>query len=165
MPSLAGGVHLISLVCDREARDTEALFGFVKAHQATHSVRVMCRLFKVSPSGFYAWVKRPMSDRERADIALTARIHEIYRRSRENYGSPNIHAELADDYNIHVGHKRVARLMRAARLRGAMLRKFVVTTERAAQASPVADLVERRFYAERPNRLWVADASVPQQAA
>ena len=131
----------------------------MKANQATHSVRVMCRLLKVSPSGFYAWDKRPMSDRERTDIALTARIHEIYRRSRETYGSPMIHAELADDYDIHVGRKRVARLMRAAGLRGATLRKFVVTTERAAQEPQVADLVERRFYAERPNRLWVADAT------
>jgi putative transposase len=100
-----------------------------------------------------------MSPRARVDMALTARIHEIYRRSRETYGSPNIHAELAEDYDIHVGRKRVARLMRAAGLKGATLRKFVVTTERAWQGSPVADLVERRFYAERPNRLWVADAT------
>jgi putative transposase len=100
-----------------------------------------------------------MSPRARADVALTARIHEIYRRSRETYGSPNIHAELADDHDIHVGRKRVARLMRAAGLRGATLRKFVVTTERADRPSAVTDLVERRFYAERPNRLWVADAT------
>ena len=100
-----------------------------------------------------------MSARERADIALTARIHEIYRRSRETYGSPMIHAELADDHQIRVGRKRVARLMRAAGLRGATLRKFVVTTVSAAQPPEVADLVERRFYAERPNRLWVADAT------
>ena len=100
-----------------------------------------------------------MSARERADIALTARIHEIYRRSRETYGSPMIHAELADDHQIRVGRKRVARLMRAAGLRGATLRKFVVTTVSAPHAPDVADLVERRFYAERPNRLWVADAT------
>ena len=131
----------------------------MKVNQATHPVGMMCRLLKVSRSGFYAWLTRPMSPRTRADIALTARIHEIYRRSRETYGSPMIHAELADDHGIRVGRKRVARLMRAAGLRGATLRKFVVTTERAAQSSPVADLVERRFYAERPNRLWVADAT------
>ncbi len=82
----------------------------MKANQATHSVRVMCRLLKVSPSGFYAWDGRAMSARERSDIALTARIQEIYRRSDGTYGSPNIHAELADDHGIHVGKKRVARL-------------------------------------------------------
>ena len=59
-----------------------------------------------------------MCMRARADIALTARIHEIHRRSRETYGSPMIHAELADDYGIRVGRKRVARLMRVAGLRG-----------------------------------------------
>jgi len=131
----------------------------VKANQATCSVRVMCRLLKVSPSGFYAWDERPISARERADIALTARIHEIYRRSRETYGAPMIHAELADEYGMCVGRKRVARLMRAAGLRGATLRKFVVTTLSAGQRPDVPDLVERRFYAERPNRLWVADAT------
>jgi putative transposase len=119
----------------------------------------MCRLLKVSPSGFYAWDERPMSARQRADIALTARIHEIYRRSRETYGSPMIHAELSDEHGIRVGRKRVARLMRAAGLRGATLRKFVVTTDSGTQRPEVADLVERRFYAERPNRLWVADAT------
>ena len=100
-----------------------------------------------------------MSARERADIGLSAHIHKIHRRSRETYGSPMIHAELADEHGIRVGRKRVARLMRAAGLRGATLRKFVVTTVSAAQAPQVADLVERRFYADRPNRLWVADAT------
>jgi putative transposase len=119
----------------------------------------MCRLLKVSPSGFYAWDERPISARQRADIALTGRIHEIHRRSRETYGSPMIHAELSDEHGIRVGRKRVARLMRAAGLRGATLRKFVVTTDSGTQRPEIADLVERRFYAERPNRLWVADAT------
>ena len=129
----------------------------MKANQATHSVRVMCRLLKLSKSGFYAWDRRPMSARERADIGLTVRIRAIYRRSRDTYGAPNIHAELADDHGIHVGRKRVARLMRAAGLRGASLRKFVVTTLSDTRNPQPTDLVERRFYAERPNRLWVAD--------
>ena|SRR5579863_3589884 len=67
-----------------------------------------------------------------------------------------VHAELADTHGIRVGHKRAARLMCAAGLRGATLRKFLVTTMRPEQAP---DLVQGRFYAERPNRLWVADAT------
>ena len=68
----------------------------MKANQATHSVGVMCRLLQISRSGFYAWRDRPMSDRERNDLALRARIEAIHRRSKGVYGSPNIHAELAD---------------------------------------------------------------------
>src|ERR1700676_4618406 len=98
-----------------------------------------------------------MSARERADVELTVRIRAIYHRSRDTYGAPNIHAELADDHGIRVGRKRVARLMRTAGLRGATLRQVVVTTVSDPEREPPTDFVERRFYAERPNRLWVAD--------
>jgi putative transposase len=129
----------------------------VKVNQATHSVGVMCRLLHISRSGFYAWVDRPMSARARSDLALTGKIEAIHRRSKDTYGSPNIHAELADDHGIRVGRKRVARLMRAAGLRGATLRRYVVTTQVDSSARPAVDLVDRQFYAEGPDRLWVAD--------
>jgi putative transposase len=98
-----------------------------------------------------------MCRRRRFDLLLTGKIAAIHRRSRDTYGSPNIHAELADDHGIRVGRKRVARLMRAAGLRGATLRKFVVTTTPDSQAQKPVDLVERQFHAAAPNRLWVAD--------
>jgi putative transposase len=129
----------------------------VKVNQATHTVGVMCRLLHISRSGYYAWLDRPMSDRARADLALTGKIEAIHRGSKGNYGSPNIHAELADDHGIRVGRKRVARLMRAAGLRGSTLRRFVVTTQSDPQARPQVDLVKRQFYADGPDRLWVAD--------
>ena len=129
----------------------------MKVNQATHSVGMMCRLLKVSRSGFYAWTDRPMCLRRRTDLMLTGKIAAIHRRSRDTYGAPNIHAELADDHRIRVGRKRVARLMRAAGLRGATLRRYVVTTQADPQAVKPTDLVERRFYAEAPDRLWVAD--------
>jgi putative transposase len=125
----------------------------------------MCRLLRISRSGFYAWLERPMSERDRTDLMLTGKIEAIHRRSKGVYGSPNIHAELADDHGIRVGRKRVARLMRAAGLRGATLRRYVVTTQPDLQAPRAIDLVERRFYSEGPDRLWVADISVPQKAA
>jgi len=129
----------------------------VKVNQATHSVGVMCRLLHISRSGFYAWLDRPMSERDRTDLALTGKIEAIHRRSKGVYGSPNIHAELADDHGIRVGRKRVARLMRAAGLRGATLRRYVVTTLSDPGARHEVDLVERQFYSDGPDRLWVAD--------
>jgi putative transposase len=117
----------------------------------------MCRLLQISRSGFYAWLDRPMSARARADLSLTGKIEAIHRRSKEVYGAPNIHAELADDYGIRVGRKRVARLMRAAGLRGATLRRFVVTTQADPGAPRPVDLVDRQFYTDGPDRLWVAD--------
>jgi putative transposase len=129
----------------------------VKANQATHPVRVMCRLLKVSASGFYAWDERPLSARARVDIGLTVRIHAIHRRSRGSYGAPNIHAELADDHKILVGRKRVARLMRAAGLQGVMPKRFVRTTVSDEANAVSIDLVDREFKASGPDQLWVAD--------
>lgn len=129
----------------------------MKANQASHPVRVMCRLLKISASGFYAWDDRPLSQRAREDIALTARIHAIHRRSKGAYGAPMIHAELADDHAIHVGCKRVARLMRAADLQGVSPKRFVRTTLSDGDDTVASDLVDREFDASGPDRLWVAD--------
>lgn len=129
----------------------------MSANQATHPVGVMCRVLEISRSGFYAWQARPLSARAREDVRLTAVIEGIYRRSDEVYGAPMIHAELADDFGIRVGRKRVARLMRAAGLRGATLKRYVVTTQADPKAERPHDLVDRKFYADGPNRLWVAD--------
>lgn len=129
----------------------------MKANQATHPVRVMCRLLKISASGFYAWEDRPLSNRARTDIALTVQIHAIHRRSKGAYGAPMIQAELADDHDTHVGCKRVARLMRAAKLRGVSPKRFVCTTISAADSAVAIDRVDRNFRADGPDQLWVAD--------
>ncbi len=115
----------------------------MNANQATNPVRVMGRLLGVSASGFYAWMNRPPSARALADIALTAKIHAIHRRSGGAYGAPSIHAELADDYQTRVGKKRVARLMRTAGLAGLQLRRFVTTTVSDPTADRAVD--QKRF--------------------
>ena len=129
----------------------------MKANQATYPVRVMCRLLEVSVSGFYAWRERAPSARKLADVALSAKIHAIHRRSRETYGAPRIHAELAQEYGCRVGRKRIARLLRAAGLRGVRRNRFVRTTVRDPKTAPAPDLVERNFRATGPDQLWVSD--------
>ncbi len=129
----------------------------MSANQATYPVRVMGRLLGVSASGFYAWLKRPPSARALADIAITAKIHAIHRRSDGTYGAPSIHAELADDHQIFVGCKRVARLMRLAKLKGLQAPRYVVTTVSDPTADRALDKVQRQFSADGPDRLWVAD--------
>jgi putative transposase len=128
----------------------------VSANQAVYPVRSVSRVLGVSPSGFYAWRKRPPSKREQADDMLTQEIKKIHQKSKGTYGAPRIHAELAEQ-GWHVGRKRVARLMQAADLRGVSRRKAPRTTQRRPGAQPAPDLVQRNFTASRPNELWVAD--------
>jgi putative transposase len=116
----------------------------------------MCRVLAVSASGYYAWRQRPLSVRARADVELSTRIRAIHQYSRGTYGAPRIHQEL-HAAEIRVGRKRVARLMKTARLRGASRRQWVITTVRDRHARPAPDLVERNFTAAAPDCLWVAD--------
>ncbi len=116
----------------------------------------MCRLLGVSTSGYHAWLRRPPSARAATDASLLERIREIHATSRGTYGAPRIHAALAAD-GRRVGRKRVARLMRAARLAGASRRRGVRTTWRDSSARPAPDLAQRGFTADAPDRLWVAN--------
>lgn len=85
---------------------------------------------------------------------LTAQIREIHTYSRGTYGAPRVHAELRLGRGVRCGRKRVARLMRAAKLCGIYRRRG----KRARPAPPVHDdLVQRRFQADAPDRLWLTD--------
>jgi putative transposase len=133
------------------------VFGFIAAKRAEHSVKTMCRVLGVSRSGFHAWAKREPSARALEDERLTERIAEIHRLNRKVYGSPRIHAELALGDGIRVGRKRVERLMRQAGISGLVRRRRGRTTISVPGVRICEDLVDRRFLASVPDRLWVAD--------
>ena len=136
----------------------------MKANQASHSVRRMCGLLGVSPSGYYAWLGRSPSARELADRVLRDRIVDIHSRSRGTYGAPRVWAELSFE-GVCVGRKRVARLMRQARIQGVHRRRKIATTRANPAQAAAPDLVRREFVADRPDQLWVADITyVPTQA-
>lgn len=123
-----------------------------------YPVHTMCRLLEVSASGYYAWRDRSPSKREQSDAELLMRIRQIHAYSKGTYGMPRIRAALSMQ-DIHVSGKRIARLMREAGLRGVSRRRWIVTTQRDERARPAPDLVQRHFHADRPNLLWVADAT------
>lgn len=116
----------------------------------------MCRVLKVSTSGYYKWLHRTPSNRDLQDQKLTEQIKSMYKASDETYGAPRIHADLQDE-GVQIGRKRIARLMRQAGLRGVSRRRGPQTTIRVKGRVSPPDLVNRNFKADRPNELWVAD--------
>jgi putative transposase len=111
----------------------------------------------VSRSGYYyAWRRRPPSERARFDAVLSEKIETIHRNSRATYGAPRVHAELRA-IGIRCARKRVARLMRWAKLRGCLRGRRMRTTHRIAVHQAAPDLVARNFSSDMPDRLWVAD--------
>ena len=129
----------------------------MNANQADAKVRAMCRVLQVSASGYYAWRDRLPSPRSVANAVLSERIRQVHADSHQTYGMPRVRAELIDQ-GLVASRKRVAALMRQHGIRGISRRRgFTVTTRRDARQRPAPDLVQRKFEADGPDQLWVAD--------
>ena len=84
------------------------------------------------------------------------KIRQVHAKSRDVYGSPRVHAELAAA-GVHVGRHKVARLMRLERLRGCPKRRFRVTTQRNPSHPVAQNLLKRNFSVNAPNQRWASD--------
>jgi putative transposase len=134
-------------------------YRLIEAEKAEHAISRLCTVLGVTRQGFYAWRRRGPSLRAVGDAELKRLIVGIYDGSHQIYGAPRVWLELGEEHDVHVGKKRVARLMRDLGLQGVSRRgkKPRTTVPAAEMAPPTPDLVERRFVAERPNALWLAD--------
>jgi len=134
-------------------------FRFMAEHREHFRARKMCEVLNVSRSGYYAWLHRQPSRRERENEAIAVHVREVHRRSREIYGSPRIYAELRDE-GKGWGRHRVARIMREEGLRARCARRFrwIATKHEELPASP--DLLRRTFAASSPNQIWAGDFTI-----
>lgn len=121
-----------------------------------YPVRMMCRMLKVSRSGFYAWRSRPESTRAKTDRNLTKIIRRLHAESDGVYGSPKIRTDLQDE-GYYYGRHKIARLMRKEGLRGCPKRRFRVTTNRDPSHPVAKNLLAQDFSASAPNQSWAAD--------
>jgi transposase InsO family protein len=132
-------------------------FAFIRAEQAHYPVRTMCDVLAVSPSGYYAWRGRPLlTPQVRANRGLRVRIRALHAASHGRYGSPRIHRALQAE-GTRVGRNRVIRVMRAEQIQGRPRRRFRVTTQADAAATPAPNLLKQVFHAAAPNQVWTAD--------
>ena len=131
-------------------------YACVDRRRDRYPVRMMCRLLRVSASGYYAWRTRPESSRTKSDRRLMTAVRRVHQDSKGVYGSPRGHAELVANGTC-VGRHKVARLMRLARLRGCPKRRFRVTTQRDPSHPVAKNLLRRNFSSDAPNQRWAAD--------
>jgi transposase InsO family protein len=132
-------------------------YKFIDTYRSEFEVGKMCRALRVSRSGYYAWRKKPVSEREKENEKLAAEIRDIHEWSRHTYGSPRIHAELRDR-GYRIGRNRVARLMREHRIRSKVKKRFKVTTHSKHGLAVAENLLKRGdLRIHRQNQVWVSD--------
>ena len=131
-------------------------FRFIFDHRGTFKVGRMCKLLKVSRSGYHAWVNRPESRRSRKNRALEAKIRVLHAASHGIYGSPRIHQDLIDD-GIPCGKNRVARIMRKADIRSRSRKKFKATTNSKHNFPVAPNRLNQKFKVDAPDITWVGD--------
>ena len=120
---------------------------FIEAEEAAgSSVRQCCDLFEVSKSAYYQRRKAVPSARDLTDAELLAQIREIHSESDGTYGSPRVWKELAQQRGVHVGKRRVTRLMRQNGLEGRCKRRWRRTTIQDPDTfAAELDLIQRHF--------------------
>ena len=131
-------------------------FAFIKENRASSRVKKMCQALKVSPSGYYAWLKRGESRRDKENRILLFHIKTAYENSRRSYGSPRITAEL-NDKRINCGGNRVARIMRVNGIAAKSKRKFKPSVNSKHNLPIYENLIGQNFKSDLPNRVWVSD--------
>jgi putative transposase len=131
-------------------------FQCVQDHLSAFPATRLCQVLDLSPSGYYAWRKRPVSAREMANQELVEKIKVVHAESRETYGSPRVYQELKEQ-GEGCSENRVARLMRLYHIRAKQTRCYKVTTKRN-KAHPVApNVLQRNFATDGTNEKWLAD--------
>lgn len=131
-------------------------YRFIREHREAFPVSQMCRVLGVGRSGFYAWLDRPESLRSRENRRWVDEIKMVYKRSRQTYGSPRIHADLKDKGYV-IGKHRVARLMRLNQIVSKHKRKYRVTTDSRHNHPVAQNKLKREFNVSGPDQCWVSD--------
>jgi len=135
----------------------------MKEWRLHYPLSVLCRVFNLARSGFYAWLHRKPSRRAQEDERLKIAIKAAHKRTRKSYSARRMQTELAAD-GFPVGRDRIIRLRKELNIHCIQKRKFKATTN-SKHTLPVAEnLLNQNFTPSVPNQVWVTDITyIPTQ--
>jgi putative transposase len=131
-------------------------YAFMQAHQAEFSVRAMCRVLRIHFSGFYAWLKEPLSLRARDDVRQTELIRQAWSDSGKVYGYRKLADDLRDQ-GEQVSENRVARLAGLSGIAAQVGYKRRPGRYGGKPAVIASNTLDRQFEVDAPDKVWVTD--------
>lgn len=132
-------------------------FEFILSHKNEFDIIRMCRVLEVKRGSYYAWSKRPTSQRKQDNATLLNEIKEIFKNSFETYGSPRVFEDLKKAGKL-CSRKRVARLMRKNNIVSKVKkRKYINKEGSVSKNAACPNVVDRNFTQDKPNQVWVTD--------
>jgi putative transposase len=135
----------------------QQVFQFIRDWHHQFGVERMCRVLKVTKSGYYHWIDRKPSRRDIERQEITFQIKKVYNESKSRYGSPKIAIELQES-GWKVSRPRVARIMRKEGIRSIICKKFRGITTDSKHSYPIAENhLKRNFLSSSPGHKWVSD--------
>lgn len=133
-------------------------YAFIQTQMKYYALTRLCGVLEVSTSGYYDWVDRPMSRRDKDNRRLTLKLHCFHQQSKQIFGSPNLHQDLLDDGET-IGIKRVQRLMKKAGIQSKITKKFVIAKNSKHSHQVAPNLLERNFRTDKKDVAWVTDTT------
>ena len=130
---------------------------FIQKYSSVHCVQKMCRVLKVSRSGFYQWLTADEGRYARENRKILAEISNVHTKpAMSSYGSPRMAAEL-NDRGFVCSISRVARIMKAHHIRSTIKTRFKKTTNSDHKKEKSPNLLQQNFSSPVPNKRWVSD--------
>ena len=131
-------------------------YAFVRAHREEFGVRAMCRMLRIHVSGFYAWLREPVSARAKEDARQTALIREAWSDSGKVYGYRKLHDDLRDQGET-CSPNRVARLASLAGIAAQIGYRRRPGRYGGKPAVVAENRLDRQFEVDAPDQTWVTD--------
>jgi putative transposase len=134
---------------------------FIDEHRGAYGVEPICRVMQIAPSTYWLHAQRKAQpelrpERAKRDEVLVGEVQRVWQENLQVYGVRKVWRQLRRE-GFEVARCTVGRLMRRNGLRGVVRGKKIRTTMPDVAAPRPSDKVQRVFYAERPNQLWVSD--------
>jgi putative transposase len=131
-------------------------YAWIKQHRDNFPIALMCRILKLSTSGYYEWLGRTASPRRRRSELIGQAAARSYFNSNRIYGYRKVHDDLKER-DIKCCQETVRRIMRSAGLFSKVKRKFIATTDSTHNLAVAQNILDRDFFADAPDRKWASD--------